>query len=193
MFTPGIEALSRLGSQASGVEILNAISDASNRPRFTHFTHEGLLTTDSVAAKVPVEVWTRIGGFITSPADLVTLGSVSPQAMSAAVDLTRYPWVWEFRLVDVISSGPVEPIPETTEYTDVKDIRRYFYKLGRAIFTAVRGGRRIKVVLGQGYIEGYPDRLKIAFDEVQTYLSGPVVLRKNWLYGLELDDDNTTS
>ncbi|KAI0274486.1 hypothetical protein BGY98DRAFT_993519, partial [Russula aff. rugulosa BPL654] len=131
MFTPG--------SQASGVEFLNAISDASNCPRFTHFTHEELLTTDSVAAKVPVEVWTRIGGFITSPADLVTLGSVSPQAMSAAVDLTRYPWVWEFRLVDVISSGPVEPIPETTEYTD---------------------------------------RQKIPF-EVQTYLSGPVVLTEN--------------
>jgi hypothetical protein len=36
MFTPGIEALSRLGCQASGVEFLNTISDANNLPRFTH-------------------------------------------------------------------------------------------------------------------------------------------------------------
>ena len=193
MFTPGIEALSRLGSQASGVEFLNAISDASNRPHFTHLTHEGLLTTDSVVAKVPVEVWTRIGGFITSPADLVTLASVSPQAMSAAVDLTRYPWVKEFRLVDVISSGPVEPIPETTKNTDAEDFRCYFYKLGRAIFTAVRGGRRIKVELGQEYGVEYADRRDKSF-KVQTYLSGPVVITNNRLYILEeLNDDNTTS
>ncbi|KAI0271984.1 hypothetical protein BGY98DRAFT_1004275 [Russula aff. rugulosa BPL654] len=193
MFTPGIEALSRLGSQDSGVEFLNAISDASNRPHFTHFTHEGLLTTDSVAAKVPVEVWTRIGGFITSPADLVTLASVSPRAKSAAVDLTRYPWVKEFRLVDVISSGPVEPIPETTKNTDPEDLRCYFYKLGRAIFTAVRGGRRIKVELGQEYGVEYADRRDKSF-KVQTYLSGPVVITNNRLYILEeLNDDNTTS
>ena len=36
MFTPGIEALSRLGCQAGGVEFLNAISDANNLPRFAH-------------------------------------------------------------------------------------------------------------------------------------------------------------
>ena len=113
--------------------------------------------------------------------------------MSAAVDLTRYPWVEKFRLVDVISSGPVEPIPETTEYTDVNDIRRYFYKLGCAKFTAVRGGRRIKVVFGQGYIEGYTDRQKISL-KFQTYFSRPVVITDIVLYILEeLNDDNTAS
>ena len=38
--------------------------------------------------------------------------------MSAAVDLTRFPLVKEFRLVDVVASGPVLPIPENTENTD---------------------------------------------------------------------------
>jgi hypothetical protein len=52
--------------------------------------------------------------------------------MSAAVDLTRFPLVKEFRLVDVVASGPVLPIPETTENTDVEVIRRFFYKLGHA-------------------------------------------------------------
>jgi hypothetical protein len=188
MFTPGIEALSRLGCQASGVDLLNAISDAYNLPRFIH---ERLLVTDSVAAKVPVEVWTRIGGFLTSPADLATLASVSPQAMSAAVDLTRYPWVKEFHLVDVISSDPVPPIPETTENTKADNIRCYFYRLGRAKFTAVRGGRRIKVVLGEKFGKRYAGRRKIS-SEVQTYLSGPVVITDNKLYILELDDDNAS-
>jgi hypothetical protein len=117
MFTPGIEALSRLGCQVSGVELLNAISDANNLPRFTH---KESLVTAPVAAKVPVEVWTRIasGGSITSPADLVTLASIPARAMSAAADLTRFPLVEEFRLVDVVASGPVLPIPESTESTD---------------------------------------------------------------------------
>ena len=144
MFTPGIEALSRLGCQASGIEFLDAISDANELPRFTH---KGLVT-GPVAAKVPAEVWIRIGGFITSPADLVTLASISARAMSAAADLTRFPLVDEFRLVDVISSGPVQPIPETTESIDEEDIRHYFYDLGCAKFTAVRSGRRINVKLG---------------------------------------------
>jgi hypothetical protein len=34
--------------------------------------------------------------------------------VSAAADLTRYPLVGEFRLVDVIASGPALPVPETT-------------------------------------------------------------------------------
>ena len=184
MFTPGIEALSRLGCQANGVEFLIAISDANNLPRFTH---KELLVTGSVAAKVPVEVWARIGGFITSPADLVTLASISARAMSAAGDLARFPLVKELRLVDVVASCPVLSIPETKEITDDEtaesaddesaddeDILRYFYELGCAKFTAVRSGRR-----------------NISF-EVQTYLSGPVVIKNNELYISELDDDKAS-
>ncbi|KAN0111856.1 hypothetical protein V8E52_008062, partial [Russula decolorans] len=97
--TPGIEAMSRLGCQVSGVEFLTAISDAYNLPRIKH---EESPVASSMIAKVPVEVWTRIGDFITSPADLVNLASISPQALSAAADLARCPWVLEFRLVDVV-------------------------------------------------------------------------------------------
>ena len=63
MFTSGIESLSRLGCQASGVEFLNVFSDAKKLPRFAA-THKELLTTGSVVVKVLVEVWTRIGDFI---------------------------------------------------------------------------------------------------------------------------------
>jgi hypothetical protein len=188
MLTPGIEALSRLGCQASGADLLNAISDANNLPRITHKELD-LLATDSVAAKVPVEVWTEIGEFITSPADLVTLASISPRAMSAAASLVRCPWVKEFRLVDVIASGPVQPIPETTENTDAEDIQRYFYKLGRAKFTAVRGGRRVNIKLGQESHKRYAG--KISF-EVETYLSGPVVIENKEVYIFELDDDSAS-
>jgi hypothetical protein len=186
-FTPGIEALSRLGCQASGVELLNVISDANNLPRFTH---KELLATSPVVAKVPVEVWTRIGGFITSPADLVTLASISAQAMSAAADLTRFPLVEEFRLVDFVANGPVLPIPETTESTD-EDIRHYFYELGCAKFTAVRGGCRINVELGQEFGKIFAGRRKRSF-EVQTYLTGPVVIENNELYISELDNDKAS-
>ena len=135
-FTPGIEALSRLGCQASGVDFLNAISDARNLPRFTH---KELLVTGPVAAKVPAEVWIRTGGFITSPADLVTLAYISAQAMPATADLTRFPLVEEFCLVNVMNSGPVPPISGTmmpVDSTDEENIRRYFYELGCAKFTA---------------------------------------------------------
>jgi hypothetical protein len=193
MFTPGIEALSRLGSQASRVELLDAISDANNLPRFTH---EDLLVTDSVAAKVPVEVWTRIGDFITSPADLVTLACISPRAMSAAADLTRFPLIEEFRLVDVVASGSVLPIPETTENTTEEDIRFHFLELGRAQFIAVRDGRRTKVELGQDFDDSkiFAGRRKIPF-EAQTYLiADPAVIADDYafnnLYILDLDDDN---
>jgi hypothetical protein len=125
-----------------------------------------------------------IGGFITSPADLVTLASISARAMSAAADLTRFPLVEEFRLVEVIAGGPVLPIPETTESTDEEDIRHYFRELGRAKFTAVRGGHRIDVELCQKFS-------RRSF-EVQTYLSGPVVIRNNELYVSELDDDKAS-
>jgi len=185
MFTPGIEALSRLGCQASGVEFLDAISDATNLPRVTH---QELLVTDSVAAKVPVEVWTRIGGFITSPADLVTLASISARAMSAAGDLARFPLVEDFRLVDVVASCPVLPIPET-DIEDSDSIQAYFYELGCAKFTAVRGGRRINVELCQGFAKG---RREKSF-KVQTYLSGPVFITDNKLYISELDDDKASS
>ena len=183
--TPGIEAMSRLGCQASGVEFLTAISDAYNLPRITH---EDLSAASSITAKVPVEVWTRIGDFFTSPADLVNLASISPQALSAAADLVRCPWVPEFRLVDVVGSAP--PIPETTESTEDADIRYYFSEMGRANFTAVRGGRRVNVEMGQ-YDRWSDSRHEMSF-EVETLLRGrsPVLSSQSKLYALELDDDD---
>jgi hypothetical protein len=189
--TPGIEAVSRLGCQASGVEFLTAISDAYNLPRIAD---EELLVASSITAKVPVEVWTRIGDFITSPADLINLASISPQALSAAADLARCPWVLEFRLVDVFGSVP--PIPETTEGTKHHDIKKYFYDLGRAKFTAVRGGQLVNVELGQ-YNKWFARHRQVPF-EVGTYLCGrgpadltkKTDLTKNKLYVLDLDDDD---
>jgi hypothetical protein len=69
--------------------------------------------------------------------------------------------------------------PETTESTDIEDIQLYFYELGHAKFTAVRGGRRINVELGQLEECGkeFDDCRKISF-EVQTYLSGPAVINE---------------
>jgi hypothetical protein len=89
--TPGIEALSRLGCQSSGVEFLTAISEAFSLPLITHGE---LSDTRSLASKIPVEVWANVGHSITSPRDLVNLASISPQAMSAAADLARYPGSW---------------------------------------------------------------------------------------------------
>ena len=203
MSTPGIEALSRLGCQASGVEFLNIVSDGYG---FTHtkrqdvsnlarITHEGLLVTSSMAAKLPVEVWARIGDFVTSPTDLATLASISPQAMSAAADLARYPWIEEFRLVDVVASGPVPPIPappipETMRSTDSEDIRNYFYELFRTKFTAVRDGRRVNVELGLGHVKGgrvtSTGRRQTTFN-VLTYFGNLVVIE---VYLRELDDDD---
>ena len=181
MFTPGIEALSRLGCQTSGVEFLNAISDANNLPRFTH---NELLVTGSVVTKIPVEVWSRIGSFITSPADLVTLASISARAMSAAADLARFPLVDELRLVNVIFSGPVKPIPETTESTDRDHIQFYYRKLGRAKFTALRDGGRVNVELGHEFGRVYARFRQMISFEVQTYLSDPYFKMENVLFML---------
>ena len=175
--------MSRLGCQASGVEFLATISDAYPLPRIAH------ASTSSKTAKVPVEVWTRIGDFLTSPADLVNLASISPQALSAAADLARCPWVLEFRLVDVVGSVP--PIPETTESTKDNDIGNFFYEMGRAKFTAVRGGHRVNVELGQYNIWCADHRHEMTF-EVETYLRGrgSTTITQNKLYVLELDDDD---
>jgi hypothetical protein len=160
MSTPGIEALSRLGCQSSGVEFLDIIPDeyGSLYRRRTFATYgKFLVMRGSAAEKVPVEVWTRIGEFISSSSDLVNLASISPEALSAAADLTRYPWVEvpgyrlvkELRLVDVV--GSASPIQETTEKTKRKVIRQYYRQLGRAKFTAVVHGRRVTVNLVQDY------------------------------------------
>jgi hypothetical protein len=53
--------------------------------------------------------------------------------MSAAAELTRFPFVEEFRLVGVVASGLVLPIPETTESTDEEDVQRYFYELSESL------------------------------------------------------------
>ena len=186
--TPGIEALSRLGCQANGVEFLAAISDAYNLPRITH---EGLLVAGSITAKVPIEVWTRIGDFLTSPADLVNLASISPRSLSAAANLARWPLVLEFRLVDVIGSVP--PIPETTESTEDEDIMNYFYEMGRSKFTAVRGGHRVNVELGQCY--RYSDSSHEMTFEVENYPRPSVsdVFPHNKLYVKVLDDDDAAT
>jgi hypothetical protein len=186
--TPGIEAISRLGCQASGVEFLTAISDAYNLPRITH---EELSVASSMTAKVPVEMWTRIGDFITSPADLVNLASVSPQAVSAAADLARCPWILGFRLVDVVGSVP--PIPETTENTKDHDVRDYFYEMGRAKFTAVRGGHHVNVELGQYDYDKWSALPNEMTFEVETYLLrgySSALLTQHKIYVLELDDDD---
>src|SRR6267154_3220532 len=68
MATPGIEALSRLGCQCSGVEFLDIIPNNYGAPncRPKNTTDRVFLVTGmpgSAAKKVPVEVWTRIGDF----------------------------------------------------------------------------------------------------------------------------------
>ena len=87
--------------------------------------------------------------------------------MSAAGGLARYPSVLKFRLLDVVGSVP--PIPDTKD----KDIERYFYELGRAKFTAVEGGRRIDVELGQEPDQWSHGHYDITF-EVQTCLPSVV-------------------
>jgi len=188
--TPGIEALSRLGCQVSGVEFLTAISNTYDLPRITHGDSEPSVAS-SILAKVPVEVWTRIGDFITFPADLVNLASISTQALSAAADLARCPWALEFRLVDVIGSVP--PIPETTESTKDEDIRDSFYEMGRAKFIAVRGGQRVNVELGQ-YDRWSDSRHEMSF-EVESYPRprGSDELTQNRLYVKVLDDNDDTA
>jgi hypothetical protein len=170
--TPGIEALSRLGCQASGVEFLDAISEAHNRPCLTHGRSR------SVASKVPVEVWTNVGNFITSPIDLVNLAHISPQALSAAADLARYPWVLDYRLVDAF--GSISPLPETTE--DINEIEQYHLQLGRAKFTAVKDGRHVTVELR----EYGTDITKL---RVVTYMDGSLGIWAKELHVFELDDD----
>jgi hypothetical protein len=171
--TPGIEALSRLGCQVSGEELLSAIAEAYNLP---HITHRESLDIRTVAERVPVEVWANIGDFLTSPKDLVSLASISRQAMSAAADLARYPWVLEYRLVDIFGSS--SPIPETTAS---------YLTLGQAKFTAVKGGREINVQLGQ--VEDHRSRWEMTF-KVQTHLTGKLVMREERLHVSELSDDN---
>ena len=170
--TPGIAALSRLGCQASGVEFLDSISEAHGRVRLTHGRSR------SVASKIPVEIWRNVGEFFTSPIDLVNLAYISPQALSAAADLARYPWVLEYRLVDAVGSTP--PIPETTEQTT--EHRGYYRQLGRAKFTAVKGGQHVTVELGQAWFGKTVDRF--------TVMSYADYRRKKWEpYVMELDGD----
>ena len=125
--------------------ILSAYKDVgpgtNGRARLTHGRSR------SVASKIPVEIWRIVGEFFTSPIDLVNLAYVSPQALSTAADLARYPWVLEYRLVDAV--GSITPIPETTEQTNIIEISKYCYQLGRAKFTAIKSNRRVTVELGQ--------------------------------------------
>ena len=174
--TPGIEALSRLGCQASGVEFLDAIAEAHDLPRLTHGSSK------SVASRVPVEVWRNIGNLFTSPIDLVNLAYISPQSLSAAADLARYPWVLEYRLVDAV--GSISPIPETTEDTDEGEISDYYFQLGYAKFTAIKGGRRVTVELCQGSYRNTGKTVK-----VMSYFDHKPGQNKPYEpYVLELDD-----
>jgi len=99
--------------------------------------------------------------------------------MSAAADLARYPWVPDFRLVDIVGSIP--PIPETTDRTGRVDTRHYYRRLGRANFTAVKGGRCVTVELGQ-----VGSRASAVPFKVETYLT--IKLKKE-LYVSEVDED----
>jgi hypothetical protein len=105
--------------------------------------------------------------------------------MSAAADLARYPWVKEFRLVDVVGSAP--PIPETTEETDKEEIRNYYRQLGRAKFAAVEGGRRINVEVG------YPRTIAGFQNAIHNWdlseSSCPAAKTEDELHVSELDDD----
>ena len=130
----------------------------------------------SAAEKVPVEVWTRIGDFLTSRSELVNLASISPKALSAAADLTRYPWVEipgtgyplkEYRLMDVV--GSASPIQETTGKTDHEVIQQYYHQLGRAKFTAVVHGRRVTVNLVQDYGDSRHVVHRAMSLEIETY------------------------
>jgi hypothetical protein len=100
--------------------------------------------------------------------------------MSAAADLARYPWVMEYRLVDVVGSIP--PVPETTENTEEEDIRNRYHRLGRAKFMAVKGGHPINLELIQERKVGS----QIPF-KVESYLTRRDL--KMRLFVLELDED----
>jgi hypothetical protein len=167
--TPGIEALSKLGCQSS-VEILAAISKAHGLPRITH---KESLAARSVITEVPVEVWMNVGQSFSSPIDLVGLASISPQAMSAAADLARYPWVMSLRFVDFV--GSISLIPETTESEHSK---HYHCRLDSAKFIAVQDGCRINVELVELYYGMFAESNLLPFklQTVQADLSGPVVV-----------------
>jgi len=105
--------------------------------------------------------------------------------MSAVADLTHFPLVGKFRLADVVASGPGLPILETTESTDVEDT------VSRVIFmnwaaqnsqpSEVPGHHHINVELSQEFGKIIPRRQwpqKKSF-EVQTYLTGPVVITED--------------
>ena len=186
--TPGIEALSRLGFQASGLDFLDTISEAHDLPCLAH------RRSGSVASKIPVEVWTNVGDYITSPIDLVKLAYISPQALSAAANLARYPCVLDYRLVDVQAVGSIPPpsdsSSETTEDTDEEeieedDIKHYYLQLGRAKFTAVKDGRRVTVEICQGAgCKNATGRFRVT-----TYLKGSLKVKGPRPYIIELDDD----
>ena len=120
-----------------------------------------------------------VANLFTSAIDLVNLAYISPQALSAAADLARYPWVLEYRLVDIAGSTP--PIPETTEQTDEGKIRRYYIQLGRAKFTAVKGGRRVTEKFGQSGSETSNRSRVMSYSYYE--------LEERNQYVLELDDD----
>jgi hypothetical protein len=184
MSTPGIEALSRLGCQSSGVEFLDIIPDWHGRRHSFTTDREFLVMRGSAAEKVPVEVWTRIGDFLTSRSELVNLASISPKALSAAADLTRYPWVEipgtgyplkEYRLMDVV--GSASPIQETTRKPKDEVIQEYYLQLGCAKFTAVVHGRHVTVDLVQDEGKRYVVHRAMSL-EVETYLSGSGITMK---------------
>ena len=177
--TPGIEALSRLGCQCSGVEFLTTISETYKLPCATH---KETLITRSAAAKVPVEVWMNVGHYITLPRDLVNLASISPRAMSAAADLVRYPCILTFRLVDVVGSSPL--IPETTEITDEESSLDCYHQLGCAKFVAVESGRRVSVELCHTFFPGsrVPYELDIYLSGSDTCMNYPIFIREDEQY-----------
>ena len=83
-------------------------------------------------------MWTSIGDFLTSPADLVNLASISPQrqAWPAA------PWSW-------CSVLRFHPFQRPLKVLEIAISGKYFYEVGHGKSMVVRGGHQINVELGQ--------------------------------------------
>ena len=80
--------------------------------------------------------------------------------------------------------GSISPIPETTEDTDEGEISDYYFQLGYAKFTAIKGGRRVTVELCQGSYGNTGKTVK-----VMSYFDHKPGQNKPYEpYVLELDD-----
>jgi hypothetical protein len=91
--------------------------------------------------------------------------------VSAAADLTRYPLVGEFRLVDVIASGPALPVPETTSTENTMEavIFMNWVAQNSQPSEVVVGS---KFELGQEFGRIFANRRKVSFEVLDSERSG---------------------